>query len=71
MGCAAKNVCDVKLPQGRCQFTFSSSFRFSLKFFRRRAISARRMARSSAVKCFLTWGSIPLVSVLFNLAADS
>lgn len=37
--------------------TFSSSLRFSLRFFLRRAISARRMARSSAVKCFLTWGS--------------
>lgn len=37
--------------------TFSSSFRFSLRFFRRRAISARRIARSSAVRCFFTWGS--------------
>ena len=37
--------------------TFSSSFRFSLRFFLRRAISARRMARSSAVRCFFTWGS--------------
>lgn len=38
--------------------TFSSSFRFSLRFFLRRAISARLIARSSAVKCFLTWGSV-------------
>ena len=33
--------------------TFSSSLRFSLRFLRRRAISARRMACSSAVRCFL------------------
>ena len=32
--------------------TFSSSLRFSLRFLRRRAISARRMACSSAVRCF-------------------
>lgn len=37
--------------------TFSSSLRFSLRFLRRRAISARRMAYSSAVRCFLIWGS--------------
>lgn len=33
--------------------TFSSSLRFSLRFLRRRAISARRIACSSAVRCFL------------------
>lgn len=33
--------------------TFSSSLRFSLRFFLRRAISARRMACSSSVRCFL------------------
>jgi hypothetical protein len=38
--------------------TFSSSFRFSERFFLRRAISARRIACSSAVKCFLTWTSV-------------
>lgn len=32
--------------------TFSSSLRFSLRFLRRLAISARRMACSSAVRCF-------------------
>jgi len=37
--------------------TFSSSLRFSLRFLRRRAISARRMACSSAVKCFFVCGS--------------
>ena len=41
----------------RDKHTFSSSLRFSLKFFRRRAISARRMACSSAVRCFLICGS--------------
>ena len=38
--------------------TFSSSLRFSLRFFRRRAISARRIACSSAVRCFLICGSV-------------
>lgn len=38
--------------------TFSSWLRFSLRFLRRRAISARRMACSSAVRCFLICGSI-------------
>jgi hypothetical protein len=33
--------------------TFSSSFRFSLRFFLRLAISARRIACSSAVRAFL------------------
>jgi len=37
--------------------TFSSSLRFSLRFFLRRAISARRMACSSAVRCFFVCGS--------------
>ena len=45
--------------------TFSSSLRFSLRFLRRRAISARRMACSSAVRCFLTWTSERLL-VLSN-----
>lgn len=39
-------------------FTLTSSLRFSLRFRRRRAISARRMDSSSAVKCFFTWTSI-------------
>ena len=38
--------------------TFSSSLRFSLRFLRRRAISARRMACSSAVRCFFFWASV-------------
>lgn len=46
--------------------TFSSSFRFSLRFFLRRAISARRIWRSSAVKCFLTWGSRWLLDPISN-----
>jgi len=37
--------------------TFSSSLRFSLRFFLLRAISARRMACSSAVRCFFVCGS--------------
>ena len=41
-----------------CPPTFSSSLRFSLRFFLRRAISVRRMARSSAVRCFFTCGSV-------------
>ena len=32
--------------------TFSSSLRFSLRFLRRLAISARRIACSSTVRCF-------------------
>lgn len=40
--------------EGGEESTFSSSLRFSLRFLRRRAISARRMACSSAVRCFLT-----------------
>lgn len=43
---------------GEKKRTFSSSLRFSLRFFRRRAISARRMACSSAVRIFFCCGSV-------------
>lgn len=43
----------LNLTEASVRHTFSSSLRFSDKFFLRLAISARRMACSSAEMCFL------------------
>lgn len=51
------------------RYTFSSSLRFSLRFLRRLAISARRMACSSAVKCFLICGSNKTLSARYGMRA--
>jgi hypothetical protein len=57
-GVHLRRISKLDAIDGCVDLTFSSSLRFSLRFLRRRAISARRIACSSAVRCFFFCASV-------------